>query len=181
MTTIINFISGPGVGKSVMTSDLFVKMKCSEYNCEIVPEYAKSLVWTNQQELLNDQYNISYNQYLLFRSINNNVDYIITDGSLIHGLAYNILNKHNVSDQKRTHNSILKWFHEFDNINIFLTRNKNIKHETIGRNESEDEAIRVDKILEFVLLDNNIEHFKIDADVDNTLKIINLLNLNNSI
>ena len=45
MTIIINMISGPGSGKSVLAAELFVEMKKQGYNVEFLQEYAKKLVW----------------------------------------------------------------------------------------------------------------------------------------
>ena len=83
MSKIINFIAGPSVGKSVMTSLIFSKMKIKGYNCEIVPEYAKQLVWTEEYELLNNQYHVSYYQNKLLNALKDKTDFIITDGCLL--------------------------------------------------------------------------------------------------
>lgn len=158
MSKIINFIAGPGVGKSVMTSLIFVKMKISGLNCEIVPEYAKQLVWTEEFELLNNQYHVSYYQNKLLKALDGKTDYILTDGCLLHGLVYNMTNEHNTSDKDKTKKAILNWFSESDNINIYLERNTDFDYEEKGRLQSIEEARHLDNLIKYQLFDNNIEY-----------------------
>ena len=158
MTNVINFISGPGVGKSIMTSLLFARLKIMGYNTEIIPEYAKQLVWTEDFDLLNNQYHVSYYQNKLIRALDGKFEIAVTDGCLLHGLVYNIVNPHNTSDKDKTKKAILDWFHMSNNINIFLERNVDIKYQQEGRLESLEKAIHIDNLLKFQLFDNKIEH-----------------------
>lgn len=158
MTTVVNFISGPGVGKSIMTSLMFARLKILGYNAEIIPEYAKQLVWTKDFDLLNNQYHVSYYQNKLIRSLDGIVDIIVTDGCLLHGLVYNIINPHNTSDKDKTKKAILDWFHLSHNVNIFLERNIDIKYQQEGRIQGLEEAGHIDNLLKFLLFDNGIDH-----------------------
>jgi len=146
-TKIINIVSGPGTGKSTLTGLIFAYLKIYGFSAEIVSEYAKQLVWLEKLELLNNQYHISFLQYNLFKSINNKVEYIITDGSLLHGLVYNETNLDNVSNVQKTEEHILKWFHQFNNITLFLERNKNVDYEQTGRIQDLEEALKIDQLL----------------------------------
>lgn len=172
MTYTINFIAGPGVGKSVMTSLIFAKMKMKGYNAEIVPEYAKQLVWTEEYELLNNQYHISYYQNKLLKALDGKTDFIVTDGCLLHGLVYNMINPHNTSDKDKTKKAILDWFNSSNNINIYLERNDNIEYEQEGRLQNLEEAIHVDNLLKFQLFDNKIDYKKFKSSEDKVHKII---------
>ncbi len=158
MTTVINFIAGPGVGKSVMTSLAFAKLKIMRYNAEIVPEYAKQLVWTEEYELLNNQYHVSYYQNKLISALVGKTDLVVTDGCLLHGLVYNMINPHNTSDKDKTKAAILNWFGAFKNINILLERNPDHAYQQEGRIQTPDEAWHVDNLLKFQLFDNKIEY-----------------------
>jgi len=172
MTQIVNFIAGPGVGKSVMNSLAFAKMKISGSNCEIVPEYAKQLVWTEEFELLNNQYHVSYYQNKLLRALDGKTDYILTDGCLLHGLVYNMINPYNTSDKDKTKEAILKWFNESDNINIYLERNPNINYEKDGRLQSHEEAIHIDNLIKFQLFDNKIDFKSFISSEDSLPEIL---------
>ena len=55
MTIIINFISGAGAGKSLMSALTFSELKMCHYNAELVQEYAKNLVWQEKFDELNNQ------------------------------------------------------------------------------------------------------------------------------
>lgn len=172
MSYIINFIAGPGVGKSVMTSLLFAKLKISGYNCEIVPEYAKQLVWTEEFELLNNQYHVSYYQNKLLSALLNKTQFIITDGCLLHGLVYNMVNPHNTSDTAKTKVAILNWFKSYSNINIYLERNPHIDYENAGRIQTQDEARHLDNLLKYQLFDNKIDYKSFESNEENIPKII---------
>lgn len=172
MTYIVNLIAGPGVGKSVMTSLVFAKLKIQGFNVEIVPEYAKQLVWTEEFELLNNQYHVSYYQNKLLKALDEKTDLVVTDGCLLHGLVYNMINSNNTSDKDKTKMAILDWFNNMNNINIYLERNPNISYQTEGRIQNEDEAVHVDNLLKFQLFDNKIKYKSFISSEDSIDEII---------
>jgi len=172
MSYLINFIAGPGVGKSVMTSLIFAKLKMKGYNAEIVPEYAKQLVWTEEFELLNNQYHVSYYQNKLLKSLVGKTDYIVTDGSLVHGLVYNMVNTDNTSDKDKTKSAILEWHNSFKNINIYLERNIKLKYQQEGRIQSLEEATHIDNLIKFQLFDNKLEYKSFLSAEDSVNSII---------
>jgi hypothetical protein len=120
---------------------------------------------------------VSFSQYNLLNDAVNRTDYIITDGSLLLGLAYNLLNTNTTSNQRLTHHEIFKWYNEFDNINILLKRCKNVTHNNSDRNEDLEVAKRVDRLLKFALLDNNIEYLHIEPSLDSIDTIMEYLKL----
>lgn len=172
---IVNFISGPSVGKSVFTASTFIEMKVRGHSAEIVPEFAKKLVWEKEFELLNNQYFVSHQQYKSIKSVNGAMPFIITDGSLLHGLVYNKINKENTSNIEKTEKAILNWFNEFDNLVIFLERNNSFPYEMAGRLQSEKEARDIDALLEKELLLHGIPFVKIQSDLNNTEMICDLI------
>jgi hypothetical protein len=170
-TKVINIISGPGSGKTTLVALLFGKMKILGYDIEMIPEYVKSLVWLKQTEEFNNQYHISLMQYRLLKAYDGVVDYIITDGSLIHGLYYNKANLNNVSDITKTEAAIKKYYSEFENINIYIER-QGIEYDTRGRIENKEEAIKADKGLEQIIKDMGIEYLKVEANEEKITEII---------
>lgn len=179
-STVINFVAGPGVGKSVMTSLIFAKLKISGYNAEIVPEYAKQLVWTEEFELLNNQYHVSYYQNKLLNSLVNKTDLLVTDGCLLHGLVYNIINPFNTSNPDKTKRAILDWFNSFNNITIYLERNPKLDYQCQGRIQDLEEAQHIDNLLKFQLFDNKIDYKSFISDESSTDEILDYIinNLN---
>ena len=152
MPKIINMISGPCSGKSVLAADLFVHMKKKGIHVEYLQEYAKKLVWLKAFEMLNNQHLVSYKYYKSIKALSecNDIDYIILDSSLINGLYYNRNNLNNLSNVEKTEALILKYFEEFDNINFFVKRGKH-EYEQAGRLESEQESKSIDIHLEKIL------------------------------
>lgn len=170
-TYIINFISGPGNGKTTMSALLFAKLKLIRFIVEFCPEYPKILVWKKDYDTLNNQYIVTKTQYDLLKQINGTVDFIVTDGPLVHGLYYNRHNKDNTSNIDKTEEFILKCYNEFNNINIFLERG-NFEYETQGRIQSEDESKEIDVILKHMLKACKIPFKCFNASVDNIDNIV---------
>ena len=164
-TYIINVIGAPGVGKSIIAALLFVKLKLLGYVVEYVQEYAKNLVWTKDFKTLKNQYHVSEQQYTLFSQMVGEVDFIVTDGPLLHGLYYNRYEKYNVSDINKTETFILKSHHEFNNVNIFLNRGE-YPYEQQGRMQNEKEARQIDIILKHILDKEKIPYKEFVSDVE---------------
>ena len=97
-TYVINIIGAPGVGKTTISALLFARLKLRGYICEYVQEYAKKLVWIKDFDSLNNQYHVTKKQYELLHQIDGHVNFIVTDGPLIHGIYYNKYNKDNISN-----------------------------------------------------------------------------------
>lgn len=175
-TYLINIISGPSCGKTTLCSLIFAKLKIKRYIVEYVQEYAKSLVWTENYELLNNQYYVSQTQFNLMKSMIGKVDFIITDGSLLHGLYYNRYNKNNISNVDKTEHFILNSYSKFNNINIFLERG-DFPYEHQGRIHDEKEALLIDLFLKHMLEQSNINFLcvKSDASNENLELIINYI------
>ena len=177
-TYVINFICGPGGGKTVLSALLFAKLKLhpNKYVVEYVQEYAKYLVWTKQFDILNNQYYVTQYQYKLLKQMDGHVDFIVTDGPLIQGMYYNMHNKDNISNVEKTENYMVKCHNEFRNINIFLDRGDH-EYETQGRLQTEEESREIDVILKHLLKQKGIKYtvFDSSADEENINKIINFI------
>lgn len=177
---VINFLGGPSCGKTTMASLLFAELKIRGYVVEYVQEYAKTLVWAGDFDKLNNQYYVSRKQYDLLKAVDGKVDFIVTDGPLLHGLVYNVINEENVSDKDKTEKAILKFYNDFTNINIFLNRNQ-AGYEPSGRLQTEGEAKKIDRYVKEHLERTNIEYQVLTSDKGNieplTRYIINFKNV----
>ncbi len=84
----------------------------------------KKLVWAKKFSVLDEQYYVSRKQYESLKDVYGKVEYVVTDGSLVHGLYYNRFNLNNVSKLEAkleaTERKILEYYDEFNNINIYL-------------------------------------------------------------
>jgi hypothetical protein len=168
---IINFVAGPGVGKTTIAALVFGHLKVKGYKVEYVQEYAKNLVWQERYDDLNNQYLVSKKQYQSFKAVHDKVDYIVTDGSLLKDLYYNRYNKNNYSNVKMTEDAIMKYYREFDNLVIYLDRN-NIPYEQEGRIQDETEAREIDKVLLEILSEKGIDYTVFPSSLDSVSEII---------
>jgi hypothetical protein len=143
-TKVINFISGAGVGKSLMSALTFAELKMRHLKTEYVQEYAKTLVWQRRYEELDNQYQVSMEQYKMIKAVDGAVDYIVCDSGLLIGLFYNRYHKTNVCNVQKTEEMLLRKMSEFDNIYIFLERNPEFPFEIEGRMQDEEESKKID-------------------------------------
>ena len=171
-TIVINIIGGPSIGKTTISALLFANLKIRGYICEYVQEYAKKLVWLKDYDTLNNQFLVSREQYNLLKQIDGQVDFLITDGPLIHGMYYNKYNKDNNSNIDKVEKFILESIKKFNNINIVLDR-VNRTYETEGRIQTEDEAKDIDVILKHILRTNNFPFLSYSADPNEVENILN--------
>jgi hypothetical protein len=175
---IINIIGGPGIGKTTISALLFAKLKINGHITEYVQEYAKRLVWTKDYDKLNNQYYVIKKQYQLLKDINDtHINFIITDGPILHGLYYNKYNLDNTSNVEKTEEYILECYEKFNNINIVLQRIKreNQSYEQEGRIQTEEEAKVIDNELKNILKLKNIKYNVFNADDNAVEKIYNFI------
>ncbi|MBR2220721.1 MAG: hypothetical protein IJ975_01110, partial [Clostridia bacterium] len=76
MTKVINIIGAPGVGKSTYAAKLFAEMKAQGFSCELVQEFAKEIVYADNNKLRNDQLIVMGEQYRRTFVLDGKVDYI---------------------------------------------------------------------------------------------------------
>lgn len=148
-TKVINFIAAPSTGKSLMSALVYAELKMMHKSTEIIPEYAKWLVYTKDFDTLNDQWKLSTEQYKKVKILEGKVEYIVGDSGLLTGLYYNRKYTSNHSDKRKTASMIMDRNNEFNNIYIYLRRNDNFPYENNGRVHSEEES----RIIEQELLD----------------------------
>ena len=149
--TVINIIGGPGLGKSLFAAELFAFMKRKQHLVELVPEYAKTLVWTQEWELLSNQHHVSYYQYKQIKCLQDMVDYIVVDGSLLQGVYYAYNNVESTSDPEKTESLIYKYMSEFNNEFVHIQRDKSFCFEEEGRVQNLEGALHADRELKCLL------------------------------
>jgi hypothetical protein len=141
---VINLYGAPGVGKSTLAAGLFTMMKLRGHSVELVGEYAKDLTWSKHWQGLAHQPTVLAEQhYRLFR-LEGQVEWAITDSPLPCQIAYQ-------GDRwERAGLGDLTWqlFDEYNNFNVLLLRNKSIPYETAGRNQTEEESMKLDNVMD---------------------------------
>jgi hypothetical protein len=169
---LINFVASPSSGKSIMAALTFVKLKTDHNSSELIQEYAKQLVWSEKFEELANQWYVTKKQYDMIKAVYGKVDYLVTDSPLLVGLHYNRYHTDNVCNVEKTESMILSKMDEFNNIYIFLKRNKNNPYEKIGRIHDENQSIEIEKNLKGLLDEFNLKYLEIESDVNNIDKIM---------
>jgi hypothetical protein len=138
-TVVVNALAGPGAGKSTLSYGLIAKLKAEGHKAELVTEYAKELTWRRDFASLSNQFEVTREQDRRLRDLIGQVDFIVHDTALPLGVLY----------AKPPYNE--EWhirrcwelFDSYRNFNVFVTRKK--KYQTAGRNQTEAEAVELDK------------------------------------
>lgn len=170
---VINIFGGPGVGKSTIACSLFVKMKMSGFVVEYVDEYAKEKTYEKEFGKLGDQLYILAKQHRKFNRLRGQVDWAVTDSPLLMSAYYNMLNLRTVSDglsysQEKFLPMVEEISSRYTNINFFLERNPEIEYQSFGRNQTEEEALRIDNEMKSLLDSLKVSYipFKVGTPVD---------------
>lgn len=161
----INFFAGPGVGKSTIAAELFSVLKRQHKNVELITEYAKEVTYRGDNNTLKDQlYLLGKQHNKLFRLLHHNVDILIHDSPFIMGINYAQDDGYLPIDKFKE--LALQLFNNYNNINIFLQRNPQVKYQQLGRNQSLQEAIEMDVKIQNFLNTNDIPFKIINVDTD---------------
>ena len=150
-TLIVNLFGEAGIGKSTLMARIFSELKVQGYDCEMVTEFAKDLVWEKRNETFKDElYIFAKQNHRLFR-VYGKVDIIVTDRPLLLTNAY----------------------YQYNNLNLLLKRQT--VYQENGRNQSEEEAMQIDKIIQDLLEFNGISYYTVNNnDLDDIIEIIKL-------
>lgn len=155
---IINFAGAPSAGKSTSAAATFAAMKLAGYNCELVTEYAKDVVWRESYRTLEDQLYILAKQNNKLHRLSGKVQYVVTDSPLFLALVYSR------EDYYPSFNKLaLEIFNSYDNFNVFLNRVKPFN--PVGRmQKTGEESDLVAVKVKTVLTQNNIPFIEMDGD-----------------
>lgn len=141
---VIEMLSGPGAGKSAAAYLLAGHMKARGYKVEYVREIPKDLVWDGRNNgghsMFTEQDYILATQNNLFRRmLAHDIDYIVTDTSMLLGLIYK------PSWYPKSFTNFLLDVHEsYDNITFYVDRG-DIPYVEDGRNQDESQARKKDE------------------------------------
>lgn len=141
-------IGGPGCGKSSIRAGVFYDLKFRGIDCEEAPEVAKDLIWSKNLFTLKNQIKIFGEQHDRIYRLLGQVEAIITDSPLLLTSIY---------DNRKTEtlrNLALEEFNGMWNYVVFLKRCK--PYNQNGRNQNEEEAKKIDRLVVDFLLDNQI-------------------------
>ena len=164
-TKVINIIGGPGSDKSLYSSAIILYLNLHNKTVETIPDFAKSLVWQQNFEVLKNQYFIAQRQFEMLSLLDGQVQFLITECSLPQVLYYNENYADNICDVAKTRAQILEWNTQFDNINIFVERGDK-KYVRTGRFQDEEQARAIDRGLRSVLVREGLPFTTLRPNVD---------------
>ncbi len=154
---VINIFGGPGVGKSIMASDLFSYMGKRGMSVEIVPEYAKTLNHEGRMNVLKeDQLYVFAKQHRQIIRLREQYEYLIVDSPLLLSEIYFALGEPFYNPELLPA-LIRDTFYKYPNWNVFLHRNKDFKYRQEGRYQDATGAKIVDNKVGCFLQLNDID------------------------
>ena len=86
---VVNLFGAPGAGKSTGAAYIFSQLKMLGINAELVTEFAKDMVWCNNQEALSNQAYMFGQQLYRISRLEDKVDVVITDSPVFLSAIYN--------------------------------------------------------------------------------------------
>lgn len=164
-TRVINIIGGPGSEKSLFTAAIILYLHLHHKTVELIPDYAKSLVWRKDFEALRNQYQIAQQQFQMLELLDGQVQYLVTESSLPQILYYNEFYPDNICDVAKTRKQILEWYKQHNNINVMVERGDERKYIHTGRFQDEEQAKEVDRGMRALLRREGIAYTPLKPDV----------------
>ena len=164
-TKVINIIGGPGSEKSLVAAAIKVFLNVQGKTVEGIPDFAKTLVWQSNYEVLKNQYFIAQRQFEMLSLVDGQVQFLLNECSLPQVMYYNENYPDNICDIAKTRAQILEWHGQFDNINILVERSDK-KYIHTGRFQDEEQALAVDRGLRALLEREGLAYTELSAHVD---------------
>jgi hypothetical protein len=164
-TKVINIIGGPGCEKSLFTSAIILYLHLHHKTVELIPDYAKSLVWQKDYDALRNQYSIAQHQFEMLELLDGQVQFLVTESSLPQSLYYNEFYPDNICDTGKTRKQILEWYKQHNNVNIMVERGDR-KYNHTGRFQDEEQAREVDRSMRTLLRREAISYTTLKPEID---------------
>ena len=149
---VINISGGPGVGKSILASDVFSALKRMSISCELSSEYIKRKLREDARKVIQNQIYIFAKQQFQLFGMKDNVRVIITDSPIFLSAVY---------DDSRCEflkGLIMKEYGNYKNLTYYIERDDNVPYEQEGRFQDHAGAKLVDTKVKDFMDDNNIEY-----------------------
>ncbi len=164
-TRVINIIGGPGCDKSLVSAAIIVSLNLRGKTVELIPDFAKSLVWQKDFEALKNQYFIAQQQFNMLELLDGQVQYLVTECSLPQLLYYNEHYEENICDVAKTRKQILEWIRQHNNVNVLVERSER-KYMQTGRFQHEEQARLMDRAIRATLGREHLPYTMLGADIE---------------
>src|SRR5574344_1852919 len=175
MTKHITLFGGPSCGKSTISSGLFYEMKKRNLDVEYCTEYAKELVYGDDNMKLKNQLLVLANQsHPWFVLQEKEIDFTINDGPFFLSVVYMKENIHIPTNDFCE--LVAKMFKSFDTVNYFLEPDFDY-YQNKGRQQTSEESAELHNLIKSKLLEYNIPFKTIKSNDKTVQKILEDLNL----
>lgn len=168
---IVNFYGGPGAGKSTCAAYVFSKLKMYGISVELVNEYAKEKIWEENNIILSNQVYLFAKQYVGITRVQGKVDVVVMDSPMMLSVFYN--KDTEIADSFE--HLIVDCYHKFDNMDYWVSKTKDIRYDSVGRQQDEKEADEIGRSLIDILNKYKIDYQRITVikkDLDRVVKDI---------
>jgi hypothetical protein len=166
---VVNLFAGPGTGKSTSCAQIFSELKWMGINCEMAREFAKDKVWEESFKVLDDQVYIFGKQQHRMKVLIGQVDVIVTDSPILLSVIYD------KTGNKNFKSLVFDIHNEFENINIFLEREK--PYNPKGRVQNENKAKILDDQIKDLLNELNVSFITMKGNHSEISKISKIVKL----
>lgn len=156
---VVNLFGVPSAGKSTGAAYIFSKLKMARVNAELVTEFAKDLVWEENNVALGNQLYVFSNQLHRMYRCSDKVEVLITDSPLPLSIIYN----QSTILGEAFNQTVMNCFEAFDNLNYLVLRDR--PYNPKGRIQTEEEAEALKKPLSDLLDGRNIEYTTIKGNL----------------
>lgn len=164
---VVNLFAPPGTGKSTTGQILSGLLSLQNFKVEYVPEFAKFATWSNNTSALRDQiYMFAKQENRLEVLSRANLDFVVMDGPLPLALLFQPENYYSFYEPL-----VMEVFNSFRNVNFYLRRNESMPYKTSGRNESEEEALKLDGKLRELLARHSVKSKEYVVDTSLPFKL----------
>jgi len=172
-TKIINIFGGPGIGKSTTAARIYNELQLKGYECDLPYEFPKQVAWEENKSQITDQFYICANQHRGIVRSYGKVDYIILDSPILLSLVYK--DRYHKGYPTTLYGEsfdkfVLDVFSRYDNMNFLIQRTEESFTEE-GRLQTKEESIQIDKEIELILVNNDIDYIPVVQSLDIGTKI----------
>lgn len=165
-TIFVNLYAGPGTGKTTVMAETFSELKWDGVDCEMVPEYAKEIVWEESFKKFDSQIYIFGKQFHRLKRLKGKVDVVITDAPL---LNFHLFTETLPEEERYAMETLINsTYLQFNNLDFLLKRTK--PYNPNGRTQNEEEAKMMDKRLYDMLAGKGLNFTWIDAIKKETVR-----------
>jgi deoxyadenosine/deoxycytidine kinase len=143
----INFLAGPGAGKSTTAAWLFSELKLKHYSIELITEYVKS--WASQNRSVSpfDQvYLFGKQMQYEYRFLNVGIKNVVTDSPLVLSCVYSDAYNPELKLGEKMWPILKEYEKSHPSVNIYLERG-NKKYNTEGRYQTYEGAKEIDVLV----------------------------------